>query len=127
VSGQSSGEGGAASVLAAMAVALIVLIGLAGAAATQIVRARAVAVAAADAAALAAAPITFPPLGAGRSPVSVARSFAEANGARLVNCRCPRVGTFATRWVEVVVEVPVNIVLLGRQAVRAASRAEFVP
>lgn len=120
-------EAGSASVLAAAVAALIALVGLAGVAATQVVRARAVAVAAADAAALAAAPITFPPLGGGRTPVSVARAFAAANGARLVSCRCPQVATFASRWVEVVVEVPADIALLGDRAVRAISRAEFVP
>lgn len=113
--------------LGAATVALLALVGVAVVAATQVVRARATAVTAADAAALAAAPVTFPPVSEGRSPVSVARSIAAANGARLVGCRCPSLATFAPRRVEVVVEVPVQVLLIGARTVRAASAAEFVP
>lgn len=120
-------ERGAGSVLTVAAIALVVLVGLAVLAAAQVITGRARAIAAADAAALAAAPTTFPPLARGRSPIAEALRVAEANGARLVSCRCFQVANFEPRQVEVTVAFPVDLPMLGRRWVEAASAAEFVP
>lgn len=120
-------ERGAGSVMAIAAVTLITFVGLAVVTTAQIVIARSRAAAAADAAALAAAPMTFPPVAGGRSPVEHARALAEANGARLVGCVCSPVATFEPRRVEVTVAFPVDLPMLGRRWVRASSAAEFVP
>lgn len=120
-------ERGSASVLAASLIAVTIVAGLALVAGTQIVIGRARAVTAADAAALAAAPVTFPPVGQGNLPANVAREFALANGARLIRCECVVLPTFAPRAVEVEVGVPMELAILGRHEIRATSRAEYVP
>jgi hypothetical protein len=89
--------------------------------------ARLQAVAAADAAALAAAPITFAPFGAGEAPAVVAAEIAAANGARLVECRCPVDRTWAPRRVDVVAVHPVSLVLFGALEVRGRGAADFDP
>jgi len=118
---------GSGSVIAIVALAMIALVGLGTLATAQIVIGRSRATAAADAAALAAAPMTFPPVAEGRSPVEGARALAEANGAQLVACRCPRVESFESRRVEVTVAFPVELPMLGRRWIHATSAAEFVP
>ena len=82
---------------------------------------------AADAAALAAAPVTFRPFGALGTPTREAALFAEANGSRLVWCRCPVDRSWDTREVEVAVVRTVNLVMLGRRRVTARSKASFSP
>jgi secretion/DNA translocation related TadE-like protein len=118
---------GAGTVLAVAAMALVVFVALAVLGAAQVITARSRAITAADAAALAAAPTTFPPVAEGRSPSEEARRVAEANGARLVSCRCFQVATFEPRQVEVTVVFPVDLPMLGRRWVEATSAAEFVP
>jgi secretion/DNA translocation related TadE-like protein len=118
---------GSGTVLVIGLIGVTIAVGLSLVAATQIVVARARAVAAADAAALAAAPVTFPPVAQGSSPLATANTIAEANGARLIACQCPVVATFEPRAVEVLVEVPVDLMIFGHRFVQAASRAEFVP
>ena len=76
---------GAGSVLAIGAIAVVTFVTIAVLITAQIVTARATATAAADAAALAAAPMTFPPVAGGRSPIDEASTLAGANGARLVS------------------------------------------
>lgn len=120
-------ERGSGTVLAIGLLAVTVVAGLAVVSATQIVVARTRAVAAADAAALAAAPMTFPPVAQGDSPVAIARDMAENNGARLIRCECVVLATFDPRAVEVEVEIAVDLIFLGPRVVRATSRAEFVP
>jgi secretion/DNA translocation related TadE-like protein len=120
-------ERGAGSVLTIAVMALVVFVGLAVLGAAQVITARARATTAADAAALAAAPTTFPPLAVGGSPMAEALRVAEANGARLVSCRCSQVATFEPRQVEVTVVFPVDLPVLGRRWVEASSAAEFVP
>jgi secretion/DNA translocation related TadE-like protein len=120
-------ERGAGSVLTIGVMALVVFVGLAVLGAAQVITARARATTAADAAALAAAPTTFPPLAVGGSPMAEALRVAEANGARLVSCRCSQVATFEPRQVEVTVVFPVDLPVLGRRWVEASSAAEFVP
>lgn len=120
-------ERGAGSVLAIAAMSLVTFVAVVVLAATQIVIARSRAIAAADAAALAAAPMTFPPVGGDRSPVDEALALAEANGARLVSCVCPLIATFEPRQVEVTVAVSVDLPLLGLRWVQVSSAAEFVP
>jgi|RifCSP13_1_1023834.scaffolds.fasta_scaffold43172_1 secretion/DNA translocation related TadE-like protein len=108
-----------------LAVALVIgLIGAAVTGLTQIVGARWQATIAADSAALAAAPLTFR---SEHSPAAEAAHFASLNGARLVHCDCPIMGSWDPRVVAVVVEVEVDAVLFGLQRVRAQSRAEFRP
>jgi secretion/DNA translocation related TadE-like protein len=120
-------ERGSGTILVIGVIAVTITVGLSLVTATQIVVARARAVTAADAAALAAAPATFPPVMQGSSPLATADTIAVANGARLIACHCPVLATFEPRAVEVLVEVPVDLVIFGRRFVRAASRAEFVP
>lgn len=120
-------ERGSGTVLAIGLLAVTVVAAMAVVSATQIVIARARAVTAADAAALAAAPMTFPPVAQGESPVAVASDMALSNGARLVRCECVVLANFDTRAVEVEVGIPVDLILIGPRLVRATSRAEFVP
>ena len=121
-------ERGAGSVLAIGAMAVVAHSSrVAVLAAAQIVTARARATAAADAAALAAAPMTFPPVAEGRSPIDGGTRLAEANGARLVSCPCLLVANLEPRQVEVTVVFPVDLPMLGRRWVHASSAAEFVP
>lgn len=85
------------------------------------------AAAAADAAALAAAPVTFDAFGARAGPAGEARRFAEANGARLLRCRCPVDRSWEPRTVVVEVARSVSVPGWGRVTVRAVSTAEFEP
>jgi uncharacterized membrane protein len=89
--------------------------------------ARAQAATAADAAALAAAPLTFGPLGTATSPREEAAHYAAANGARLVTCACAADPTWAARQVTVQVEKTVDLLLLGTRTVHASATAEFAP
>lgn len=78
---------------------------------------------AADAAALAAAPETF----LGGDPAILAREYAQANGAKLVECDCRLDPTWQTRRVTVTVRVPMAIWLLDNVGVNRSASAEFAP
>ena len=120
-------ERGSVTVLMAGVVGLGLAVVLGLAAVGQLLIARASASAAADAGALAAAPVTFRQFGASGSAADEARRFASANGARLVRCDCSSNSTYAARIV--IVEVAIDVVVLGRFAttVSATSAAEFLP
>ena len=120
-------ERGSGSVLALAMMTVLIFTVLAVSASAQIITARTLATAAADAAALAAAPMTFPPVAGGRSPLAEASHLARANGATLVSCLCPQVATFAPRQVEVTVVFPVDLPILGLRWVEGSSAAEFIP
>ena len=120
-------ERGSGSVMAIAMMAVLAFTGLAVAASARIIIARTLATAAADAAALAAAPMTFPPVARGRSPLDEASHLARENGARLISCLCPRLATLAPRQVEVTVLFPVDLPILGLRWVQGSSAAEFVP
>ncbi|HEY7704310.1 MAG TPA: pilus assembly protein TadG-related protein [Acidimicrobiia bacterium] len=120
-------ERGAVSILVISVLAALIVLGLAVTGAGLVIDARAHAVNAADAAALAAAVASFPPLGSGAAPNSAARAMAVANGARLVECRCPVVPDWVPRSVTVRVGVEVSLPLVGRRTVFATSEAEFDP
>ena len=120
-------ESGSAALLL-VGVAGVVLTLMLGVANTGIaLAARLQAAAAADAAALAAAPVTFHPLGATGSPAAEARRLAAANGAVLTRCACPVDRSWRDRVVEVEVERSADLIGLGTVTVRASSRAEFAP
>jgi secretion/DNA translocation related TadE-like protein len=123
-----TGERGSVTVVAVALVGFMALLAVALGGMGQVVAAQGKAQAAADAAALAAAPVTFRPFGATGSAYDEARSFAEANGARLVECRGCRVDrSWNRRIVEVTVRVDIEILGVGRSQVAAVSAAEFVP
>ncbi len=84
------------------------------------------AAASADAAALAAAPETFPRVSR-QTPGAAASRIAAANGVELETCRCRVDPSWRSRRVEVVVVHSVELVVLGRQEVRAHGSAEFSP
>ncbi len=88
--------------------------------------ARLSAASAADAAALAAAPLTFSDFGGG-APQTAAAEVAAANGARLLECRCPVDRTWSPRRVDVVVGTEVRLMLFGLHEIRERSAAEFDP
>ena len=117
-------EQGAVAVLAVVIVGTVLLMAVALLDVAAVLSARTGAQTAADAAALAAAPATFE---AGTTPRQAARRMAEANGARLVSCRCRPDGRAVVRTVSVVTEVGVRLWLWEDITVRAASRAEFAP
>lgn len=121
-----SQDRGSSTLLAASLVGLTLVLALGLTAVVVVINGRAVAAAAADAAALGAAPATFAPLELG-VPEIVAARLAHENGAELVSCSCRTDPTWATRSVLVEVAVEVAIPILGPTAVRAVSRAEFVP
>ena len=79
---------------------------------------------AADAAALAAAPATFAP---DTTPREAARRLAEANGARLVLCRCRVDLRPYARVVTVKTEVVARLWWWKDIRVPAEARAEFTP
>lgn len=108
------------------AVAIVAVLGVAVASIATLYAARTQAANAADAAALAAAVATYPPASP-HDPETVARSSADANGAALVSCRCPRDGGLRSRTVEVVAVVRANVPIFGEVSVRSPSRAEFDP
>lgn len=108
-------------VIATLAVVLVATGALALAYAT-----RNKAITAADATALAAAVATYPPAGRG-APSQEARGTALLNRANLISCRCPITNALEKRTVEVVVEIPIDVPIFGRLAVRGTARAEFDP
>ena len=99
-----------------------VFLGVVLAGAGQLLAARFQAATAADAAALAAAAATF-----SGDPYAAAVRFATANRAQLVSCDCRRDRSSASRTVDTLTEVTVDVVGLGLRRVRARGRAEFVP
>lgn len=109
--------------LVGLVLVMIVAVGSVGGA----IGAHSKASAAADAAALAAAPVTFRPFGASGTPAREAALFAQANGARLVSCRCPIDRSWDIRTVVVSVERSVSILGIGTLRVHATSRATFEP
>jgi secretion/DNA translocation related TadE-like protein len=114
-------ESGNASValIGGVAMVMVFALGLTDLAVFFLARTRAQT--AADAAALAAAAELIP--GLGTEPEGKAKEFAEANGAKLVSCRCALGSSVA----EVSVSVPVTMTLPGLsdlKEVRARSRAE---
>lgn len=115
------------SVVVAAAISLIVMAALTLAALGRVAQASEQAVAAAEAAALAAAPLTFRPLGLDGTPEAVAIETARANGAELVRCICRMNNTWDVRAVRVVVNVPVDLPVVGDTVVTRSARAEFEP
>jgi hypothetical protein len=115
------------SILAAAAVGLTVALGLTATTVGSLVASRAVAQTAADAAALAAAPVTFAAFGTDRTPSEEAAFFAEANGARLVECSCERDEMWRSRIVVVTVVVDVSWAPPPFDSVAASAAAEFDP
>ena len=120
-------EEGVAGLLVLAMATVSMLLGLLTIDVATYLHARTRAQVAADAAALAAAPVTFRSFGAAGSPAEEAAVFAEANGAELIECRCPVDGSWEPRTVEVEVSVSIDPLLLPATAVGATSRAEFVP
>lgn len=114
---------GAATVVAVAIVTMLVMVAAGLTAVGRVVGAHVQATAAADAAALAAAPLTFLP----GDPEAEASSFAVANGASLVACRCAADPSFAARTVTVEVAKAVDLPVFGRVTVRARAAAEFAP
>ncbi|MCP3973345.1 MAG: hypothetical protein GY720_02495 [bacterium] len=119
-------QGAAAIVMLALAF-VAVLVALLVADVSVYLGARARAQVAADAAALAAAPVTFRSFGSSGSATDEAREFAARNGGSLVDCRCGHDASWRPREVTVLVELPVDLVVLGSTVVQARSSAEFVP
>lgn len=119
--GREAGTGG---VILLSMLALVALLCLAVADVANVLLARARAQAAADAAALDAAVAAWPVLGDGTAPEDAAARAAEANGAEVVSCDCPRRGP-----VTVTVSVPTRVRYLGVApgVVRARAGAELDP
>jgi secretion/DNA translocation related TadE-like protein len=115
----SAGDDGSVSVVVA-AIALVILVmtmGLADVAHTLTVRAKART--AADAAALAAAQeLAFP---GGEDPVAIAATYAQRNGAEMIDCKCS-IGTFDA-VVSVRIEVHGLVLVPGSHEVVVTSRA----
>ena len=111
--------------LGIVVVVMSLLIWLTGTAVVYSARQRATS--AADAAALAAAPVTFLPFGAQGTPIDEAARFASLNGTQLVSCECPVDRSFEPRTVVVRVRTTADVPLVGRRAIEATGRAEFVP
>ena len=83
--------------------------------------------AAADAAALGAAPLTFAEFGSTLGPEAEAARLAEANGAALLSCICPRDTSWRARVVDVTVVVARPIPGFGNALIKATAKAEFSP
>jgi len=113
------------AVLGVAAVAIALTVGLAGIG--QALAARAAATTAAEAAALAAAPVTFRPFGAEGGPWEEAARYARANGAELVECRCPPDPGYRPRTAVVRVRAVTKVLGVGRLTVEATAAAEFRP
>lgn len=113
------------AVLGVAAVAITLTVGLAGIG--QALAARAAAATAAGAAALAAAPVTFRPFGANGDPGEEAARYARANGAELVECRCPPDPGYRPRTAAVRVRVEATVLAVGKVTVEAAAATEFNP
>lgn len=120
-------EEGSMTLVAASVIALLLMAALTLAALGRMAQASEQAVAAAEAAALAAAPLTFGPLGLEGTPETVAAATARANGADLVSCLCRIDDSWETRWVRVVVTVPVDLPVVGDTVVKRSARAKFEP
>jgi secretion/DNA translocation related TadE-like protein len=120
-------ERGAAATVLVGVVAVVLVLAVALADVGAMLATRLQAAAAADAAALAAAPATFRSFGADGSPAEAAATIATANGARLVECRCPFDPSWWPRRVEVTVADTVDLILLGTRDVTATSAADFTP
>jgi len=121
------GERGAAALVMLALAAVVLLVALLVADVSVYLGTRARAQVAADAAALAAAPVTFRSFGSFGFAVSEAQEFSVRNGAELIECRCSHDPSWRKREVHVLVEVPVDLRILGATTVRAWSSAEFVP
>ena len=117
-------EGGAVAVLAIAVAGVLLMIGIAVLDISAVVSARTRSQTAADAAALAAAPATFT---LASSPLQAAKRMAEANGARLVWCRCRVDRRPEVRTVTVETAVVARLRLWKEVTVFAQSRAEFIP
>ncbi|MDE0232409.1 MAG: pilus assembly protein TadG-related protein [bacterium] len=117
-------ERGAVAVLGVAVMGVLLMIGVAVLDIAAVVSARTSAQTAADAAALAAAPATFTLVS---SPEEAATRMAEANGARLVWCRCRVDRRPKVRTVTVETAVVARLWLWEEVTVFARSRAEFVP
>lgn len=100
------------------------MIGIAVLDISAVVSARTRSQTAADAAALAAAPATFT---LASPPEDAATRMAEANGARLVWCRCRVDRRPKVRTVTVETAVVARLWLWEEVTVFARSRAEFIP
>ena len=118
---------GAISILGAALVGLTVLLGSTAMGIASLVLARGEAQLAADAAALAAAPVTFAPFGTERTPSEEATFFADANGARLMECRCDPDPVWRSRVVTVTVSVALPWIPVPLVGVTATASAEFDP
>ena len=118
------GEQGAIAVVAAVVMGMVLLMAVALLDVAAVLSARTRAQTAADAAALAAAPATFE---ADTTAREAAGRMAEANGARLLWCRCRHDSRAVVREVSVVTESIASLWLWEDVRVRASSRAEFAP
>lgn len=119
-----SGERGAVAVLGIVVAGVLLMIGIAVLDVSAVISARTRSQTAADAAALAAAPATF----SHASPPRVAAALmAEANGARLVWCRCRTDRRPMARTVTVKTAAVARLWLWEEVTVFAQSRAEFIP
>ena len=119
-------EAGGVTVFMVAVMALVAVVGIGVVSVGGLLAAREKAIGAAEAAALAAAVATYPPA-ASESPVGLARTYAAANGASLVTCRCPVDGSMSVRTVTVVAVVTSDVPLFGELAVKGGARAEFDP
>ena len=117
-------ENGAVAVLGVAVVGVLLMIGVAVLDISAVVSARTRSQTAADAAALAAAPATFT---LASSPQQAATRMAEANGARLVWCKCRIDRRPKVRTVTVETAVVARLWLWEEVTVFAKSRAEFTP
>lgn len=117
-------ERGAVAVLGVVVVGVILMIGVAVLDISAVVSARTRSQTAADAAALAAAPATFT---LASLPREAAAMMAEANGARLVWCRCRTDRRSTPRTVRVRTAVTVRLWWWEDVTVFAESGAEFIP
>ena len=116
------GDHGNASVavVGGMAMIMVFILGLSDLAVFYIARTRAQT--AADSASLAAAAELIP--GIGEDPEATAREFAQANGAKLIDCDCAMGSSVA----QVSVSVPIHMSMSAFAAikeVKASSRAEI--
>ena len=122
-----SSESGVASLIGAALVAVGLVFAFLVSDVAHLVEARARLLVAADAAALAAAPVTFAPFGAVGLPIAEATRFAAANGAELIECRCPIDQSWSQRDIIVTVGGSVDLVLLGHRNIQATAAARFRP
>jgi secretion/DNA translocation related TadE-like protein len=111
---------GSISIVLAATLAFAAVLAAFSADLSRVVGARARAQEAADASALAAAQELVVP--SGTSPSEIAATYAERNGARLVECRC----ALGSDEAVVIVEVEVVLPLLGQTRTVAASARAVV-